>query len=86
MICFGMVLQKVIHAPGFLKNFGFHHESLFVSLVIFVRAWLVSFDPLLRVGLNWWSRKRETEADLFAATLGYGRKLQEALILDYVKD
>ena len=56
MIIFGVVLRKVIQEPGFLRNFGFHDESLFVSLVIFVRAWLVSFDLLLRIGLNWWSR------------------------------
>ena len=75
MVIFGLLLQFVENSPAFLTAFGFHQESYFASLGLFVWLFMISLDPLLKIAMKAYSRSHETDADTFSTEEGYGVSL-----------
>merc|ERR1712060_684773 len=69
MLIFAFFLSLCLETPGSLLNeLGFgHNKSVFATLIIFTKIWLFSGDFLLRIIINYRTRKVEREADEFAA-------------------
>jgi len=65
----------MVNRPAFLLAFGFPQESYIVSLILFVYFYINSLDVILRLGLNWFSRYQEWQADMYAVQQGYGEEL-----------
>lgn len=86
MVIFGLLLLQVENSAGFLTAFGFHQESYFVSLGLFMWLFMVSVDPILQVAINAQHRYYEYRADRFAARHGLGTSLQNALIRTYAEN
>lgn len=86
MVIFGLFLLQVENSAGFLTSFGFHQESYFVSLGLFVWLFMISLDPILRVGMHLQQRYNEYRADSFATQQGYGISLQFALIRSHAEN
>ena len=75
MVLFGLLLQCVENSAGFLSAFGFEQASYFASLGLFVWLFMVSVDPVLKVGIHANSRNLEHRADSYSTQLGFGVSL-----------
>ena len=86
MVIFAAILQLLNNKASFLLSFGFHEESYFVSLGMFVWLFMVSLDPFLRIIMNWNSRRNELQADIYAVQLGFGLSMESALIRSHAEN
>ena len=59
MLIFGVFISFLVNDANFLTAFGFYEPSYYASVGIFVWLYVQSIDVILRIGLNWSSRRNE---------------------------
>jgi STE24 endopeptidase len=72
-----------LNNPAFLTQFGFTHESLFISVYLFYKVYSVTIDYPIRKIYHILGRFYETRADNYAKDLNYGGALRSALLRNY---
>jgi|688.fasta_scaffold326093_1 Zn-dependent protease with chaperone function len=75
--------KRCLNNPAFLTQFGFTHESLFISVYLFYKVYSVSIDYPLRKCYNFIYVFYEIRADKYAIDLGFGEALRSALLRNY---
>ena len=75
--------KMCLNNPVFLTQFGFAHESLFISIYLFYKVYSVSIDYPIRKMYMPLYRFYERRADKFAVDNGHGKALRSGLLRNY---